>query len=165
MSDLRFESAAEGESAVPRRWAFLTVLTLAILAEGIFAVFAHRSDEELTATARSGSPRDRVYALYVLSRRNTPRAYDASDVRALLMSKDPLVREWAMTSHVRALSDGTGMQRARLARIRDPSEAARSRFLLEHQVRGNWMTLGQLRSFVEARDSGSRLRQGGARDR
>ena len=137
----------------PRGWKAwrLHVLLFAILAgEWLVAFALHRPDAELRRMLESGSPRDRVYTLFVLTNRDTPEAPDRDAVKQLLATHDPLVCEWTMTTNFARFGPPIAQEAYAAARSGTPT-GFRCQFLLNYRaVAGPSMTLADLRRFLDA---------------
>ena len=126
------------------------VLLAIVCAECVLAAALHRTAEELQSDLRTGTPRQKVYALFVLTNRGVPRDVGAESVRRRVNSDDGLVREWTMTTNFTRLGP-TRAQETRLVVLGASPEGVRCRFLLKHREgQIQWMTLSDLRRFLGA---------------
>lgn len=135
----------------PSRTSWLAIAAVVLALEIVVGLAGHRDDEALAETARSGTPEERVFALYVQSSRGDPQPLPPAAIRELLASEHALVREWVMTPNFRRVTRNAATQQAWLAGRPDTPETRRSRFFLERGA-GDWLTLDELRSFLDARD-------------
>jgi hypothetical protein len=138
-----------------RTYAPHAVLLAVIGLQCAIAGLWHQSNDALRHTLESGAPRQRVYALFVLTNRDTPRELDRESVRRLVKSEDPLVREWTMTANFTRLSPPLA-QEAHIMSLRGSPEAVRCQFFLNYRpVVGAPLALGDLRRFLDASQDGS----------
>ena len=129
-------------------WYFL--LAAVIAAECMVAWIRHDTTEELRALRDSGSPREKVYALFVLTNRDQPEVPDGRAIGRSLRADDPLVREWMMTPNF-ARHAPRDIYAHYLASLPESPEALRCRFLLTHGIgQGRAMGLADLRQFLAA---------------
>jgi hypothetical protein len=129
-------------------WHFL--LAAVIAAECLVAWIRHDTTEELRALRESGSPREKVRALFVLTNRDQPEVPDGQAIARSLRSDDPLVREWMMTPNF-ARHAPRDIYARYLASLSESAEALRCRFLLMHGIgQGRAMGLTDLRQFLAA---------------
>ena len=129
--------------------AVLSLLVVALLGECIWGVFAHRDVDELQETLESGSSRERVEALFVLTNRGEPQIPDAGSVRQLLASDDTLLTEWMMTTNFARFGIPRPLSAYINALGRTP-HAFRCRFLLNYRVgRRRNITMSGLKRFLE----------------
>lgn len=108
----------------------LVALVALIAVEVLFGMLTHRSREQLEAAlAAPEDARERMWALHVLANRDDPVIHTAEDVRSLLASGDPVLREFAMTYDF-ARADGAELQ----WEIHDQQpEEVRMGFFVRHQ--------------------------------
>jgi hypothetical protein len=108
------------------------VLLAIVCAECVLAAALHRTEEELQRDLRTGTPRQKVYALFVLTNRDVPESLDAERVGELVNSPEVLVREWTMTANFVRMGS-TRPQAARLVLLGGSPEGVRCRFLLDNR--------------------------------
>jgi len=130
-------------------WYLLAVMAALVFAELGFCLGGSRTDEEWERLLASGTPREQVEAAYVLVNRMPEGDRARKILELLLASKDPLLREFAMTPAF--TRDGDHIQRAYLSRVDDEAERVRSYFFLDFQVSldKKKMTLENLREYFE----------------
>ncbi len=130
------------------------LLLVVIAVEGLAALLLHRSDEQLGGMLESGTPKQKVYALYVLTNRDLPQGIDEAFTRSLLDCDEVLIREWTMTTNYTRL----GQPRAQQAYIRSlggSPEAYRCRFWKYYRVGlRHSMVLSEVARFIEAISDG-----------
>lgn len=133
-----------------RTYAPHAVLLAVIGLQCAIAGLWHQSNDALRHTLESGTPRQKVYALFVLANRDTPLAFDREAIRSLLKSEDALVREWTMTANFARLAPPRA-QEAHIMSLGGSPEGVRCRFLLDYRpVVGSPMSLADLRRFLDA---------------
>lgn len=125
------------------------LLAALIAAEAILATLSYRPVEKLRSVLETGTPGERVEALFILTNRGGDLPGEMTDATALLASPEPLLREWTMTSNFTRLSSPDA-QTAYLASRPDDSETRCMRFLLSYRVgTADWMTLDEAREYMD----------------
>jgi hypothetical protein len=148
MAKKRRLKPARRERRLPAYWLH-AVLVLILGVECALAVASHRSRSELERDLQTAAPAQRVYALYVLTNRDTPQRVNP---QLLLDSDEPLLREWTLTTNFTRLARPTP-QLKHLDSLGGSPEAIRSRFLFSHGIgKQPWITLPELRAFLDALD-------------
>jgi hypothetical protein len=124
---------------------FLAVVALECVTAGRW----HQSSDALRRTLDTGTPRQRVYALFVLTNRDTPQTFDRDSTRRLLKSDAALVREWTMTANFTRPGPPLAQEAYNMSLGTAP-HGIPCRFLLDYRpVVGSPMTLADLRRFLD----------------
>jgi hypothetical protein len=79
----------------------LLLVTAILVVEFAWMGGTQRSQEELWQVVATESGREKLWAFHVLAHRDPQGEIDVDAVSALLASPDPLLREFAMTPHLR----------------------------------------------------------------
>ena len=126
------------------------LLLAVVVVECLWAAAAHRTDDELQRTLQSGTPQEKVGALYVLTNRDVPQRFDEAALWELLSSDNILIREWTMTTNFARLARPRA-QRDYVEARRGSREAIRCAFLLRYRVGlGRTITMADLQQFLDA---------------
>ena len=133
-----------------RAYRLHALLVLGLCLECALAASRHRTDHQVRRDLESGTPAEKVCALYLLTNRDLPQAAEPQFVRSLLASEETLIREWTMTSNFTRLGRPTA-QRQYLNAIGESPEGIRCRFLFSHGIgKTPWITLPEVAAFLDA---------------
>jgi hypothetical protein len=116
----------------------------------------HRTIDQLQQALTDATPREQVFALYIIANRDQPEDYDRRSLRRLLRADNVLLRELMMTPNMMRFGAISLRRRFIEERLADPVEIFRSEFLLKYRVGNSTpITLEDLRRFLDATRDGS----------
>jgi hypothetical protein len=144
-------TAEHSAGATRKEWGVLLGLVTVLCLEVLGWAVTRRTDLELRASLAAASGREAVGALHVLLNRGEAPSIDPAEVKSLLASDEPLLREMAMTSDVWRLA-GRALQRDDLKRTADEGEAVRGRYYLKRH--GQPVRRSALREYFRSLEPG-----------
>ena len=131
-----------------RRYPLHVLLLIAIAGECLTAWALHRSAEEFRELLETGGPKQKVFAIHVLARRDDPQPPDEVLTRRMLNSPHALVREMTMTKNFRPDREDLG-QSEHIASMEDSPERLRFE-ILRSTGKGVHLTPEKLRQFYSS---------------
>lgn len=137
-----------GPSGWVPSYALHALLLIAIAGECLTAWALHRSTEEFRDLLETGGPKEKVFAIHVLARRDNPQPPDEALTRRMLNSPHALVREMTMTKNFRPDREDLG-QSEHIASMENSPERLRFEILRSTGI-GVHLTPQKLRRFYSS---------------